>query len=284
MIEIFPFDSESSITELNAILAKYIDSQHITLGIGLRGHTRVLVNNKTYDISYPHFTLTLPDMQGKFLSVDKDFKGYFLVINKSYTSRYSFFRNSIYDRFIKSFPIAHLKQESADIAELYCQLILRLKEHHKDPIYLNEILINLARSASFEFASSFFPNRMHFNGIDYDAEYAMYRDFKVQLSLHHQENRNISFYAAMYNIDKRNFTRIIKRISGRTPKDWISEEVLFTSKNLLINPDIQINTIADGLNFAHASAFGSFFKSKTGVSPQEYRKLILNMKYPGTRI
>ncbi|KAB5217038.1 helix-turn-helix domain-containing protein, partial [Bacteroides ovatus] len=50
------------------------------------------------------------------------------------------------------------------------------------------------------------------------------------------------------------------------------ELVILEAKALLNSSSMNIQEIADRLNFANQSFFGKYFKHYTGMSPKEYRK------------
>lgn len=58
----------------------------------------------------------------------------------------------------------------------------------------------------------------------------------------------------------------------KTVGEWIDELVILEAKALLNSLSMNIQEIADRLNFANQSFFGKYFKHYTGMSPKEYRK------------
>ncbi len=53
---------------------------------------------------------------------------------------------------------------------------------------------------------------------------------------------------------------------------WINRATLIQAKALLKSNDMLVSEVADRLSFPSQSAFGSFFKRETGMSPGEYQK------------
>lgn len=95
--------------------------------------------------------------------------------------------------------------------------------------------------------------------------------FKVLLSEHFIEERQVSFYADKLNLTPKYFSTIIKKVSGKTAGEWINEMLLLESKVRLQNKHHSIAQIAYDLNFSDPSHFGKFFKKHTGMSPNQYR-------------
>jgi AraC-like DNA-binding protein len=65
---------------------------------------------------------------------------------------------------------------------------------------------------------------------------------------------------------------VIKQTSNNGAADWIDECVLLQAKVLLNSSSLNIQQIADELNFPSQSFFGKYFKRLTGLSPKQYRE------------
>jgi AraC-like DNA-binding protein len=66
---------------------------------------------------------------------------------------------------------------------------------------------------------------------------------------------------------------LLKLETGRSAKDHIHSYLLEKAKNSLLNSKEPISEIAFNLGFEYPQHFSKLFKSKTGNSPSEYRKL-----------
>lgn len=69
------------------------------------------------------------------------------------------------------------------------------------------------------------------------------------------------------------FLRSFARATGTTPHTYITERRLQRARLLIKNSNLSIADIAADCGFAHQSHLGSAFKSRLGLSPQQYRKL-----------
>ena len=63
---------------------------------------------------------------------------------------------------------------------------------------------------------------------------------------------------------------VVKNYTGKTAGDWIDEYVILEAKSLLRFSGLNIQQIAYQLNFPTQSAFGKYFKNKTGLSPKRF--------------
>lgn len=96
--------------------------------------------------------------------------------------------------------------------------------------------------------------------------------FMELLSKHSKERHEVTFYAKKLCITPEYLTRILKYFSGKTTNQWIDNALMTESKIMLRDPQLNIQQIADQLNFSDQSSFGKFFKKNSGRSPLEYRK------------
>ncbi len=81
----------------------------------------------------------------------------------------------------------------------------------------------------------------------------------------------ISEIAEQININATYLGEVLKKVTGKTPKEILSDRIILEARSLLNNTDMAINEIAYFLKFQDASNFTKFFKLKTGVSPSDYR-------------
>lgn len=83
---------------------------------------------------------------------------------------------------------------------------------------------------------------------------------------------NIQLFSENANLSQHYFSDLIKKETGRTPKDHIHDYVIERAKNMLIGSEQSISEIAYDLGFNYPHYFTRLFKSKTGVTPNEYRQ------------
>lgn len=100
----------------------------------------------------------------------------------------------------------------------------------------------------------------------------LYQRFMDLLAAHHQKERTVQFYADKLCVTAKYLSMSIKEYSGRNPSDWICDYVVAEAKSLLHYSQMSVQEVSYRLNFPTQSAFGKFFKQKTGYSPSEYQK------------
>ena len=83
----------------------------------------------------------------------------------------------------------------------------------------------------------------------------------------------IRYFANQVHLSQHYFSDLLKKETGRTPKDHINDFVIEQAKNMILGSKQSISEIAYGLGFNYPHYFTRLFKSKTGYTPVEYRNL-----------
>lgn len=89
-----------------------------------------------------------------------------------------------------------------------------------------------------------------------------------------EENSTPQQIAKTLNISYSWFRRIFKKYTGFSPAQYQLEIKIQKSKEFLNSSPMSIKEISYKLNFLNASYFVTFFKSKVGMSPTDYRKKV----------
>ncbi len=101
---------------------------------------------------------------------------------------------------------------------------------------------------------------------------AIFANFIRLLEENFRTQHRVSWYAEQLCITPKYLSEIVKKISLRTPNEWIDSYVILEARVLLKNTTKSIKEITDELNFPNQSFLGKYFKEHVGVSPSEYRK------------
>ena len=84
---------------------------------------------------------------------------------------------------------------------------------------------------------------------------------------------NLEDLANMADMPLLRFLRSFAHATGTTPHAYITERRLQRARLIIKNSTLSIADIAADCGFAHQSHMGSAFKSRLGLSPQQYRRL-----------
>lgn len=102
------------------------------------------------------------------------------------------------------------------------------------------------------------------------------RNFRRLVEQHFATLKLPKDYASMLYITPNHLNALCKDQLGKQAGEIIRDRILLEAKRLLVNMDMQIASIAYELNFTDNSYFTKFFKKLTGVTPEQFRKTIMD--------
>ncbi|RFM26258.1 helix-turn-helix domain-containing protein [Deminuibacter soli] len=82
---------------------------------------------------------------------------------------------------------------------------------------------------------------------------------------------DVKYFASQLNISPKYLSDLLSRYTGKTTQEHLHLQLTEKAKSLLWGTNQSISEIAYGLGFEHPSHFTKMFKTKTGLSPREYR-------------
>lgn len=83
----------------------------------------------------------------------------------------------------------------------------------------------------------------------------------------------IQYFADKAHLSQHYFSDLLKKETGRSPKDHINDYVVEKAKDLLLRGEQPVSEIAYDLGFNYPHYFTRLFKSRTGQTPVQYRTL-----------
>lgn len=98
-----------------------------------------------------------------------------------------------------------------------------------------------------------------------------YEEFLTLVSENFMTEKSVAFYAEKMYMTPKYLTTLVKNVSGKTATDWIDTFLILEAKNLLKYSDLTVKEIGYHLHFRSIPSFHKFFKSQTGLTPNEYR-------------
>jgi AraC-like DNA-binding protein len=102
--------------------------------------------------------------------------------------------------------------------------------------------------------------------------------YRVKEYIDHNINDKftMNILADIASLSPSQLTRVFKKEFSTSPYEYILTQKIRTAKLLLANTNLSIKQIAYKLNFADEHYFSNSFKSRSGVSPKEYKNMIIN--------
>lgn len=96
-------------------------------------------------------------------------------------------------------------------------------------------------------------------------------DYFAQTELINVGLPDVKFFAAQLNLSPNYLSDLLNRFTGKTTQEHIHLKLVNTAKSLLWSTEKSISEIAYELGFEYPSHFTKVFKTKTGLTPQQYR-------------
>ncbi|MCG8700108.1 MAG: AraC family transcriptional regulator [Bacteroidales bacterium] len=113
--------------------------------------------------------------------------------------------------------------------------------------------------------------KLPINNTQHSTKHALVAGFRNLINENYYHQKEIGFYAEKLSVSKRTLSHVTKKETGRPATSLINERIVEESKRLLKHTTNSVSQIAYHLNFNDPSHFIKFFKSKTNLSPGEFR-------------
>ena len=169
-------------------------------------------------------------------------------------------------------PIIHLNQDGQSLLKDYQTLLSKVLDF--SATFQEETAQSLV-SSMMNFLSGLWLDRMQDikkeQQHDTNRSRMTFDNFIRLVSENYMKHRNVGFYADQLCLTPKYLSKVVKNFSGSSAPDWIDAYVILEAKNLLKYSDLAIKEIVYRLNFPNQSVFYKFFKTRTGITPSQYR-------------
>lgn len=190
------------------------------------------------------------------------------LLNNRYCENLSFFSGHADDAVINLPADLHPK-----ITDLFEQII---KEWENSPAKTTDLLRVLVLQVFI------LVNRFNTGGVSKaPASYnqTLLKNFQRLIETHYKSLKLPKDYAEMLYITPNHLNAVCKDLLGMQAGEVIRNRTLLEAKRLLTNMQLTITEIAFELNFKDNSYFTKFFKKSEGITPEEFRRNILNQNH-----
>ncbi|RVU02879.1 AraC family transcriptional regulator [Mucilaginibacter limnophilus] len=82
----------------------------------------------------------------------------------------------------------------------------------------------------------------------------------------------VQYIADNLNVSPNYLSRLLKTLTGQSTQQFIHDKLIARAKEQLSTTNLTVNEIAYALGFEHPQSFSKLFKSKTQLSPLEFRQ------------
>ena len=106
-----------------------------------------------------------------------------------------------------------------------------------------------------------------------NAAFRITQQYKEALMRSVYKKQKVNEYADLLAVTPNHLNKCVKAVMGKSAHDLLDEMILLKAKALLKQTNLPISDVADKIGKEYLSDFIRFFKSKTGVTPTEYRQM-----------
>lgn len=100
----------------------------------------------------------------------------------------------------------------------------------------------------------------------------VFRSFKLYIDQHFKFKHKVGDYAQMLSVTSDYLNKVVKKLTGKSAKDYIQNRILIEAKRSLLFTELSNKELAFELGFDEPSHFSNFFKKNTGTSPIDFRE------------
>lgn len=237
------------------------------------GNMQIELDYATYNLNRQDFLLILPEHI--FLNIDasEETKYKLIFIEQDYFKSMNLGKNDVFKSgflCMRKHPVKKLSQEEFDLmSSCHERLKYRMtSSHHFRKEIINTLLMEYVIEAENILIAHSHQGIKEGNLTRLDVIFHRFLNLlKENVIVEH----DVRFYADSLNITPQYLASILREVTGKATKEWISNSLLIEAKILLKHSQQSIQEISDELNFYDQSAFGKFFKSHTGQTPKEYQ-------------
>lgn len=98
------------------------------------------------------------------------------------------------------------------------------------------------------------------------------REYNYLVEQHFKDLHNVADYANLLHRSPKTLANYFKRVSDKTPSEFIKNRRMLEARRLLIAGSLTVKEIAYELGFEDLQTFSRFFKREEGCSPMTFKK------------
>ena len=100
-----------------------------------------------------------------------------------------------------------------------------------------------------------------------------YVDFALRyIHTNYQNPVTVGELTELLGVSQPYLFRIFKAVTGKSPKQYLGDYRLLQAKKLLAETQLTVTEVASSVGYADVLAFSKFFRTRQGISPQQYRQ------------
>lgn len=205
------------------------------------------------------------------VKVDKELSGIGMVVSHEFL--YNVIREvrDVTNLFVfsRETPVFSLTNEEVSMFLEYYSL-LQLKVDDISHSFRHQVASTILAAMIYDLCNA--TSRLKQRGTQrHSRSQEVFAEFVRLVETNFRHERHVSWYSEQLNVSPKTLLEMVKRVSQRTPNEWLDIYTTLEIRLLLKNTTKSIKEIADELHFGTQSSLGKFFKEHVGISPSNYR-------------
>lgn len=229
------------------------------------------VNLKEYTIRRNGMLVILPGHLIESIAVSKDFKGSSLVMSNNFLAGLDIGDGFRFYQDVDGNPHIQLDEQSGGAIRTYIQMCRNMMLIQDNPNVLESLRL-LTKVMFLMLGWQLHKNALE-NGRG-DRKSEIMKNFLGLVKDHHNDRRDVAYYADRMHLSPKYMSTIVKDVSGKGALEWIGDYVILDAKARLSSTTDTIQQICYDLHFPTQSFFGRYFKRIVGMSPSDYRRSV----------
>jgi AraC-like DNA-binding protein len=245
----------------------------MTVGVICNGTAKAVINDRAFELRPNSLFLLRGESKISSFRCTKACTGYFVNYSPSSLEAIKLDTSDLLsvDVIFSTKPCFEAKEE--EVATLHdIATAIRSISGREGMLYDNKIMTSLF--ASFYYAVASIINQSAVaekQRLDTSRGDELMRLFIAELTASCERERSVEYYAKRLGITPKYLSLICKNKVGKNASKVIDAAVVNKAKELLTQPGMSIQEVAERLNFVSQSFFGKYFKQRTGISPSRYK-------------
>lgn len=242
----------------------------------LSGTATMSINYKEHNVSSNQVILLSASHLFNFTQSSDDFRCLFLFVTRDFTdeadSTDMIYKRIRYEVITLRNPVIEIVEADTDLLHKRLLAISNALDD-QEHLYYKEVISNSLMAFYLDLSNVIDRRKELFERTEGLRKESIMQKFMGLLADHYRTEHKVDFYASGLGLSPHYLTLIVKQVTGQSVSDFIFEMLYSEARNLLKNSKMSIQEISIRLNFSDQSAFGKFFKRRSGLSAANYRKV-----------
>ena len=165
-------------------------------------------------------------------------------------------------------PVILLKSNHNDFQKKFKDLY---QEYVKSEIFRNLKIVNIINDIYIDLTREY-TSDLDLSDNSYSNYLNILENFEHLLDQSYDKQKLPKFYADKLNISTKHLNRVVKETINKTTNQMISDRVILEAKRLIVHSNSSLSNISETLEFSDYAYFSKYFKSRTGITPMNFKK------------